>query len=469
MNSKVTDRAGLIGFLVIGVLLVIGVFTDTIYLIAGGLVVALLAGMFLAYPPRLASMLFGVQIVFTTTFLGGFNVYAGPFRISLDDLLQLWVFFLWIGAFIDGDGRIGHTSSGRLILVLVALSVMAFFRGILAGYQVETAAIFTKTMISYLFFFPAMWILKDRRNMKTLVLTVLIASILAGVWIILKGFIGGEGVYLRETSGLRVSSREANVVVTGLFLMAVLIWKKYRSVPLFPGIASMLIMGAAILLGQSRALWLAVAAGALMAFIADMSRTGEGGFRFGRLFSKVLLLVVFIGGSIAFVGAAGLLSVGDVAARGGGADGGLAGDVSLWARFLSWWEVIATVTASPIAFIFGTGFGSQITYFRPDLLTLVSIPFVDGSFFQLLLNMGISGSVVLALLYAKGIAGSFRFATKAVSQRNTVMALWLTASFTALTIAAFTSSLITNYRFTCIWAFMFAVLETIRRRSGENS
>ena len=469
LRSKITDGTALTGIVVIGALIAVGVFTDTIYMIAGGLLVALLAGMFLAYPPRLASMLFGVQIVLTTTFLGGFNVYAGPFRISLDDLIQLWIFFLWIGAFIDGEGRIGHTSSGRLILVLVALSVLAFFRGILAGYQVQTAAIFTKTMLSYLFFFPAMWILKDRKNMKTLVLTVLIASILAGVWIILKGFIGGEGVYLRETSGLRVSSREANVVVTGLFLMAVLIWKRYKAVPLLPGIISMLIMGAALLLGQSRALWLAVAAGALMAFIADMSRVGAGGFRLGRLLSRVLLLVVFIGGSIAFVAAAGLLSAGDVAARGGGADGGLMGDVSLWARFLSWWEVIVTVTVSPIAFIFGTGFGSQITYFRPDLMARVSLAFVDGSFFQLLLNMGISGSLVLALLYAGGVAGSFRCAVKSISQRNTVLALWLTASFTALTIAAFTGSLITNYRFTCIWAFMFAVLETIRRNPGENS
>lgn len=466
LRSKVTDGTALAGFAVIGILVAAGVFTDTVYLVSGGLALALFAGMFLAYPPRLAAMLFGVQIVFTTTFLGGFSIYAGPFRIGLDDLLQLWVFFLWIGAFIDGEGRVGSTRSGRLILVLIALSLLAFLRGILAGFEVETAAIFLKPMMGYLFFFPAMWILKDSRNMKILAATFLIASLVAAVWVVLKGFIGGEGVYFRATSGLRVSSQEVNVIVVGLFLVAMLLWKRYRSVPLISGIAAMLIMGAAILLGQSRALWLAVAAGALMAFVADMSRIGEGGFRLGRLLSRVLLLGVFIGGSIAFVSAAGLLSAGDVAARGGGADGGLAGDVSLWARFLSWGEILKTVTSSPFTLFFGTGFGHRIEYFRPDLMTFVSIPYVDGSFFQLLLNLGISGSVVLALLYAGGIAGSFRAAVKAVSQRNTVLALWLTASFTALTIAAFSGSLITNYRFTCIWAFMFAVLETIRRRAG---
>ena len=465
MQNKLTDKTALAGFVVIGILVAAGVFTNTIYLIAGGLVAALFAGMFLAYPPRLAAMLFGVQIVFTTAFLGGFSVYAGPFRIGMDDLLQLWIFSLWVGAFIDGDGRTASNRSGRLILVLVILSVLAFFRGLLAGFEAETAAIFLKTMLGYLFFFPAMWILKDRQNMKILVTTVLVASVLAAIWIIFKGFIGGEGVYLRETSGLRVSSREVNVVVVGLFLLAMLLWKRNKSVPLLPGIAVVLIMGASILLGQSRALWLAVAAGALMAFIADMSRVEKGSFRLGRLFSRVLLLVVFIAGSIAFVAAAGLLSAGDVAARSGGADGGLAGDVSLWARFLSWWEILRTVTASPFALIFGTGFGSKITYFRPDLLTIVSIPYVDGSFFQLLLNLGLSGSLVLALLYAGGIAGSFRFTIKADSQRTTVLALWLTASFTALTIAALSGSLITNYRFTCLWAFMFAVLETIRKKS----
>ncbi|MCD4706980.1 MAG: hypothetical protein K8S62_04500 [Candidatus Sabulitectum sp.] len=469
MRNKAADGIALTGFVVIGILVAVGVFTDTVYLIAGGLAAALLAGMFLAYPLRLAAMLFGVQIVFTTALLGGFSVYAGPFRIGIDDLLQLLVFFLWIGAFIDGEGRVSSTSSGRLILVLVTMSVLAFFRGIMKGFEVETAAIFLKPMMGYLFFFPAMWILKDSKNMKVLVATFLIASLIAAGWIILKGFIGGEGVYHRVTSGLRVSSREVNVVVAGLLLTAMLLWKRYRSIPLLPGIAAVLIMGAAILLGQSRALWLAVASGILISFIADMSRTGAGGFRFGSFFSRVLLMIVFIGGSIAFVAAAGLLSAGDVAARSGGADGGLAGDVSLWARFLSWWEILVTVTASPLTFIFGTGFGFRITYFRPDLLARVSIPFIDGSFFQLLLNLGISGSVALALLFAGGIAGSFRYATKAVSDRDTVLALWLTASFTALTIAALSGSLITNYRFTCLWAFMFAVLETIRSKSGKNS
>ncbi len=462
MPNKLTDAAALYGFIVIGVLVVIGVVTNTVYLIAGGLIASLLGGMFLAYPPRLAAMLFGIQIVFTTSFLSGLSIYAGPFRIGFDGILQIWVFLLWAGALVDGEGRVASTRSGKLILVLVVLSLFAFFHGILSGSDPKTAAIFFKTMLGYLFFFPAMWILKDRSNLKILLTTFLIASLIAAVWIIFKGFVGGDGVYLRATSGLRVSSREVNVVVVGLFLIAMLLWKRYKTVPLLPGIAFTLVMGAAILLGQSRALWLAVAAGVLLAFVADMSRTGEDGFRLGRLLSRIMLLLVFIGGSIAFVAAAGLLSASDVVARGGG-DGGLTGDISLWARFLSWWEIIRTVTESPFTLIFGKGFGAEITYFRPDLLTRVSIPFVDGSFFQLLLNLGLSGSIVLALLYSRGIAGSFRYATRADNPGDTVLALWLTASFTALTIAAFSGSLITNYRFTCLWAFLFAVLETIRK------
>jgi hypothetical protein len=469
LRNRISDRASLTGFILIGILIALGIITDTVFFIAGGLAAALLAGMFLAYPPRLAAMLFGVQIIFTTTFLEMFSIYIGPFRTTADDALQLLVFFLWLGAVIDGNGRVGSTSSGKLILLLVTLSVLAFFRGIQGGSEAQTAAIFLKTMLGYLFFFPAMWILKNRENMKILAGTILAGAVIAAVWIILKAYIGGEGVYIRETSGLRVSSREVNVVMIGLLLMSMLLWKRHSSVPLLTGIASLPVMGAAILLGQSRAIWIAAAAGALIAFIADMTIAGEGGFRLSRLLSRIIMLLVFIAGAVAFVSAAGLLSAADIAARGGGADGGLAGDVSLWSRFLSWWEIIVQVTASPITFIFGTGFGTNITYFRPDLLTMVSIPYVDGSFFQLLLNLGLSGTVLLAFLYAGGIGGSFRFATHSVSKRNTILALWLTASFTALTITALSSSLITNYRFTCIWAFMFAVLETIRAKNRETS
>lgn len=465
LQNKVTDKAALAGFVIIGIFVVAGLVTDSVFLIAGALILALLAGMFLAYPPRMAAMLFGIQIVFTTSFLNGFTAYVGPFNIGVDDLLQLWIFFLWFGAFIDGNGRTPRTKSGKLILVLIAMCFLAFFRGILAGYDLETSAHFLKIMLGYLFFFPAMWILKDRKNMKILIVTFLVSSVIAALWIILKGYLGGDGVYIRDTSGLRVSSQEANVVMVSLFLVAMLLWKKHKSISLFSGITILLTMGAAILLGQSRALWLAVAAGVLIAFVADMSRAEEGGFKISRLISRILLLLIFVGGSIAFVAATGLLSAGDVVARGGGADGGFTGDVSLWARYLSWWEILRVVTKSPFTLIFGAGFGADITYFRPDLVARVSIPYVDGSFFQMLLNTGLSGSITLALLYANGISGSFRSAIKSYNQRDVVLSLWLSASFTALTIAALSASLITNYRFNCLWAFMFALLETIRRRS----
>ncbi len=464
---KISDKGIVIGFAVIGILTIIGIVSNTLYLVAAGAVFFMLAGMSLAYPAKLTAMLFGVLIIFTTSFLNTLSIYLGPFSVSVADMLQIWIFFLWLGAVIDGEGKPFSTSTGKIIISLSILSLVAFLRGVLAGFELDTSSILLKTMLGYLFFFPALWLLKKPENYKILLSSLLIASVIAAVWIILKGYIGGEGVYLRQNSGLRVSSREVNVVVIGLSLVAMLLWKKYKSLPLLPAILALLIMGAAILLGQSRALWLAVAAGALLAFIADMSRVGQGGFKIGRLFSRILLLLIFVAGSIAFVAVAGLLSASDIAARGGTADGGLSGDVSLWARFLSWWEIVRTVSASPIKLMFGMGFGYEITYFRPDMLMQVSIPYVDGSFFQLLLNQGLLGSLLLAWLYARGIAGSFSYAITSISRRDTILSLWLTASFTALTIAAFSGSLITNYRFTYIWAFMFAVLESIRRKKSQ--
>jgi len=459
-----SDKGIVTGFAVIGILTIIGIVSNALYLVAAGVIFVLFASMFLAYPAKLAAMLFGILIVFTTSFLNTLSVYVGPFRITVDDILQLWIFFLWLGAFIDGEGKPVSTITGKLIISLISLSVIVFLVGILAGNKPESAALFIKTLLGYLFFFPAMWILKDKKSFKLLILTFIVSAFLAALWIFTKGLFGGEGVYLRETSGLRVSSQEVNVVVVGLFLVAISLWKKYSKIPVLIVITSVLIMGASILLAQSRALWLAIFVGALVAFVADLGYVDKKGFKLGKLLSKILLLVIFTAGSIAFVSVLGLLSLGDVAARSGGADGGFGGDISLWARYLSWWEIIKTVSASPLNLVFGMGFGYEITYFRPDLLMQVSIPYVDGSFFQMLLNTGISGVVILALLYANGIVGSFRVALRGSDPRTRIFALWLTASFTALTVAALTGSLITNYRFTCLWAFMFAVLETIRKK-----
>lgn len=464
MKGSKSDRILLFGFFLICLVVVAGAVTDSLVPAAAALSFLMIALMVFAYPPRMAALLFGVQVVFTTVFLAGLSVYAGPFGIRVDDAMQIWIFIMWIGSVIDGDGRVGNTGSGRLILLLSAISLAAFAHGVARGYDPESAGLFFKTMIGYLFFFPAMWILKKSENRKLLSSTLVAASIVAALWVVFKGFTGGEGVYVRATSGLRVTSRELNVVMIGLFLTAFLVWKRKRTLPLLPAVAALLVMGAALLLGQSRALWLAIAAGALAAFVADMAREGRTGIRLGPLLSRILLLAVFIAGSIAFVAAAGLLSAGDVAARGGGADGGLLGDVSLWARFLSWYEIIVTVKASPLTLLFGTGFGHEINYFRPDLFSMVSIPYVDGSFFQLLLNTGLLGTVVLALLYARGIAGGFTVTVNSSNAGETVMGMWLTASFTALVIAALSSSLITNYRFSCIWGFLFAVLETSRRK-----
>ncbi|HPR22156.1 MAG TPA: hypothetical protein PK991_05590 [Candidatus Sabulitectum sp.] len=467
MTSEGSRRVLNAGFAAILVLVAAGAATDTLIPVAAGVSFLLIALMVFACPPRMAALLFTVQVVLTTLFLARLGFYAGPFPIRIDDAIQIWIFIMWIGAVIDGEGAVKSTGISRLILVLMALSAASFIHGVARGYDPESAGLFLKTMLGYLFYFPAMWLLGKDENQRLLVRTLVWVSIAAAIWVLFKGFTGGEGVYERATSGLRVTSRELNVVMVGLFIAGFTIWKKGGRLPLIPSAVAILVMGAAILLGQSRALWLAVAAGAMAAFVGDMAREGRAGVRLGPVLSRALLVLVFTAGSVAFVAAAGLLTPGDVAARGGGADGGLIGDVSLWARFLSWYEILRTVTASPVTLLFGTGFGHEIHYFRPDLMSMVSIPYVDGSFFQLLLNTGLAGTVVLALLYARGIAGGFRLTIGAPSSGDAVTGMWLTASFTALVIAALSSSLITNYRFSCIWAFLFAVLDTRLAKKGK--
>ncbi|PIE53392.1 hypothetical protein CSA37_01675 [Candidatus Fermentibacteria bacterium] len=464
MKSEKKPGLTVAGLAVISVIAAAGIVTETLPL-AGAIAAFLItAFMIMGYAAETTALLFLVQVGFTTVFLSSMRVYAGPLAVTPDTALMLWVFMLWFFALADGEGGYRRTFSGAVIKLLMILSVIAFIRGLAGGYEPETVILFLKSMAGYLFFFPCMWLLRKQRNIKLLTAAFAAASLIAGLWVIAKGFVGGEGVYVRATTGLRVTSREINVTMLGLFLVGIALWKKENKVPVLPGAAAVLIMGASLLLGQSRALWVAVATGFMISFIADFSRTGFRGGRLAPMVSRILLVAVFAAGSIAFVSAAGLLSAADVAARSGTADGGFAGDVSLWARFLSWWEILRTLQSSPFTMLLGTGYGYEIMYFRPDLLSVVSIPYVDGSFFQILLNSGLLGMVLLALLYARGIADSFRLVLSSVSKTVILLALWLTASFTALTVAALSSSLITNYRFSCLWAFLFALMETLKEK-----
>lgn len=468
MSARVTDRFLVPGMVILALLVVAGMVTDLVLPLAGGAAVVLVGLMVFAYPLLMTVLLFVYQVAIPGEVGMSVAVYAGPLRIMPDTLIQIWIFVMWLFAVIDGTGRIQRTRTGKLIVLLSFTGIVGILRGLTAGFDPEMVLDVGRHIPGYLFFFPCMWLLSRKGSLKTLSGTIIAVSIAAALVIILKAFTGGEGVYIREGSGIRVASRELNVVVSGLFLTGFALWKGFRRVPLLPGAVALLVMGAAMLLGQSRAQWLAVIFGALTAFVADTAREGRQGVRLGRILSRSLLIILFAAGSVAVVSAAGLLTAADVAARGSEASM-VSGDISLWARFLSWYEILRVVTASPLNLLFGMGFGYPIQYFRPDLISVVSIPYVDGSFFQLLLSTGLTGVIILALLYARGISGAFLLTVKARSEKTALLGAWLLSTLTAMTISALTGSLLTNYRYTCIWAFLFAALETLTRDKGEAS
>ncbi|HRW77238.1 MAG TPA: hypothetical protein P5207_01095, partial [Candidatus Sabulitectum sp.] len=159
MTSEGSRRVLNAGFAAILVLVAAGAATDTLIPVAAGVSFLLIALMVFACPPRMAALLFTVQVVLTTLFLARLGFYAGPFPIRIDDAIQIWIFIMWIGAVIDGEGAVKSTGISSLILVLMALSVASFIHGVARGYDPESAGLFLKTMLGYLFYFPAMWLL----------------------------------------------------------------------------------------------------------------------------------------------------------------------------------------------------------------------------------------------------------------------------------------------------------------------
>lgn len=419
---------------------------------------------------RTMLLAFGMQILLS---LGELEAIQSSLRIPflrLDELLLLWSVFLWMVAVADGrGGTLRRGSIGSLITAFILIVIAGSLRGLASGYPRPEVFYLSRTYLGYLVFFPAFWLMQDRKRNGMLMSTLLALGIGAGVIFLVKGLTrSGEGVYFFSSSGmLRIVSRQPNAFGVILMLLVTRLWIIPRSLYLPVAIPGLVVMAIGLLLCGTRTLWggglLAIAVSWILVIVRG------GGVPGGR--RRQIWILVVVGALIALtvylVSALGIITTSQMASRfDKGAGTGLPFDLGLLSRLLSWSAVIETL--GPGGLLLGRGIGATITYFKPEWGALWTMNFVDGTFWQVLLNLGLVGVAVLAALYISGMVQAAGLFLRTADLTRAATALGIFCALLFLSFASMMSSLLTNYSYTALWAMLFALLQVeVSREAAE--
>ncbi len=472
MRATLTPAAGdgavTAGLAVAALVLLAGVAADSfvaVFAAAAGLgLVVLVAGS--GYRTMLTAL--GLQICLTITTLNQAGFYVGPLLVRVDLLALAWVLLLWLSALADGRGagtRPGLT--GWLIAAFAGLSLLALVRGIAAGNDPEVAITFALTFGGYVFFFPLLWILSRTENPIPLLLKMLVLFAgAAGLVYVITGLMGeGMGLYYR-TTGLRIATRQPNAMAVILVLLAGLLWRSPRSAPpLILSIPAAVLMIAGILLSQTRGIWLGMASAVGFMFLVSLFKREREVSGPGRQVMSLVIFGVLVAAGILLVASLDLLSAGQLAQRSGSESGSYFLDLSILSRFISWGAVLDKMQGP--ALLFGHGFGETITYFKPEMGMMWTMAGVDGSLFQTALVMGALGTAVLALLYLAGVVEGARLFLGSSHSGRAALGLSCAGAMVVVAVASLFASPATNYRYTVLWALLFALVRHLRRREAE--
>ena len=456
------SRTADVGLVILGAALLAGMVTDRFVLAAGALAGAAILFLTVGSPVRIAALVFSIQILFTITQLSAAEFYAGFLAFRVDDLLSMWLFWLWVLALPDGavrrGGPVGRT--GWWIGVFLALVALSAYRGLSTGNDPEFVGEQIKTYGAYLFYFPMLWVLSDGRAWPLLWRILVASAAVSGLVIMIKGFTGsGEGVYYREETGLRIGTRQPNAIGAVMMVFLGRLWKDWRNRPpiLFtlPAIA---MMGGALILSQTRGLWGGVLLAMTSAWILNLFRR-EPGVRMGRkLVVSITVLAVMVSVTVLVVSALGILSAADIAQRTGSESGNYLTDTSILSRILSWIAVIGKLDGPHL--LLGRGMGETITYFKPEFMEMRTMFFVDSSYFQTALIMGVTGTAALLMVWLTALVRAARLFLRTTDRTRAGLALGIFCAVIMLLFASAFASPLTNYNYTILWVFLLALLQS---------
>jgi uncharacterized membrane protein YjjB (DUF3815 family) len=380
--------------ILIGAVFIISIAADH-YLI-GVLLLAVPGILFLIMgsPVRILMMVFALQIVLTITQLSVVSLQVGILNLRVDDILTLLLTWLWILSLPDRSMkgiRIGV--QGKFIVLFLLMFGFSAYRGLAAGNDTFFISNQLKPYGAYFLYFPLLWVLSDEGSYKQIWNVLLTSAAIGGLVYMIKGYSGtGENVYFRDTTGIRIATRQPNAIGAILMMFLGRLWKNWKKKPpLIITIPVILLMGGGIILSQTRGIWGGIILALAAAWILNLFRKKDN-VKLGRklivtltVISVLIILVVFT------ISTLGILSASNIARRTGNETGSYLTDASSVARIIAWSTILEDLNG-PVM-IMGKGLGVEYTCFRPDIGGIVSVYYVDSSYFQIALNMGITGVI----------------------------------------------------------------------------
>ncbi|MBD3370880.1 hypothetical protein GF402_11045 [Candidatus Fermentibacteria bacterium] len=409
-------------------------------------------------PFRTLLLALSLQVVFSATELYEAGFWVGPFLLRADMMLMAWVVFAWAATREPGKryGSIGYL--GGLITALLLLTVGGFFHGIATDGDPRTATWFLFTLGGYVVFFPAVEVLASAERRKAFLYVLFLAGAVSGLVFLLRGVAGeGLGLYYRST-GLRIALRQPNAMAVILMLLVSTLWTRRRTTYWLIALGGGALMLAGIVISQSRALWLGIALAGLMALILGLARRKGGLPRIRPTLSLVLIVLVGLG----VLSLAGVLTTEQVASRAGAETGSYLLDSAILARFIAWGAVLEK--AEGTALVVGHGLGETYSCYRPSAGGQRTLGWVDGSFFQALLNLGLLGVAALGSLYVLALWKAAKLFLVCPGPEDASLCLGIFCSLVVLFTASITGPPIIGYRFSALWACLLAMLHVVDRK-----
>ncbi|MBC8428685.1 MAG: hypothetical protein H8D05_00415 [FCB group bacterium] len=448
------------GFFIIAAGLIIGTLTKMLTLTIVVFVVPCILMLIAGSPLRVLAFTLSLQIIVTLTQLRSTAIGLG---LRPDEILIVWCFILWLFALPDGAMKeIKPGAIGKFILLFQFMFAIAVLRGVMYGHNFGGIFFQVRTYAGYLMYFPILWVLSYKEARSIMWKVLLIAGTVSAMVMMMKGILGiGEGVALDYATGIRVVAREPNAIAV---IMLVLIGKLLKDWKNKPGsiliiIPTVVFMIGSIILSQYRGLWGGVVLGLIGLGVLNLFKR-EREMSFSRKIATALLIMFTL--TILFVAAVSVLdfiSLDDILSR-TTKETGLEdpSQSSMFARISMWYAVSKELTG--VYAVIGRGAGSSVTFFLFEFGQLRTKHWIDGSFMQTALIMGITGSFALLLIYLSALRSSIRLFLRTRVKNRAGTALGIFAALLMLLFASIFSSLLTNYRFTVLWAFILAWLQT---------
>lgn len=453
--------------LIIAMILITAMITDHFFI---GVLVLLVPGVLLLIggsPLRVTLMVFIMHLLIPIDSLRQASIGG----LRSDEILLLLIVGLWLLSLPDRSMRgLRIGKQGYFLIAFLFLFTVSVFRGINLGRSTESLIEQFRTFGAYFMYFPLLWILSDEDNTRWIWKALLVSSAVGSVILLGKGyFMHGSNLIIRESTGLRVIDRQQNAFGAVMLMYIGRIWKgaKRKTVLVF-AVPIITVISGAIVISQTRGLWYGILVALASAWLLNLFRKKDDIKLGKKLVTSLTALAVVVILAVFIVSALGILSTTELSRRTGTDTGSYLTDTSTLSRLVAWNAILEELRGSAI--ITGKGAGAMYTCYRPDLRGVVTLYYVDSSYFQIALVMGLLGVFCLLGIF---LTTALRAAKLFLATDNKVragIALGLFSATLMLLFASIFASVLTGYRFTTsLWMFIPAMLQNEILREEKES